>query len=155
ERSAAGAPLLREEVNNRLLERRLPGRGMVVAVARPRPGVRMLASLAVVQLPQRVSTGGPVAAAVTGAGRRPADRPCDGGFLPIQWPRFVDRADAISAEGGSLLKRGPTGEGRTAPARECKGPNGGNAELDRRHPASQVESGPMHGLLVRCSACSA
>src|SRR5262249_47555881 len=49
--------------------------------------------------------------------------------------QLIDRADAISAEGGSLLKHGPTRRGLTIAARECKGPNGGSVEPDRRHPA--------------------
>ena len=48
--------------------------------------------------------------------------------------QLTNRADAISAEGGSLLKHGPTRRGLTTPARECKGPNGGSVEPDRRHP---------------------
>src|SRR5262249_40384407 len=48
--------------------------------------------------------------------------------------QLTNRADAISAEGGSLLKHGPTRRGLTTPARECKGPEGGSVEPDRRYP---------------------
>ena len=44
--------------------------------------------------------------------------------------QLVDHAEAISAEGGSLLKHDPTGEGLTTLARECKGPNGGKKIAD-------------------------
>src|SRR5262249_52457548 len=63
--------------------------------------------------------------------------------------QLVDRADAISAEGGSLLKHGPTDQGRTTLARECKGPNGGNAEPDRRHPPSSGREVQEHERCAR------
>jgi hypothetical protein len=49
--------------------------------------------------------------------------------------QLLDHADAISAEGGSLLKRNPTRQDGPPLPRECNGLNGGPAEPDRCHPA--------------------
>jgi hypothetical protein len=61
----------------------------------------------------------------------------------------MSRADAISAEGGSLLKRNPTRRGLTTSPRECKGLNGGRAEPDRPHPPSSGRKVQEHELCVR------
>ena len=62
--------------------------------------------------------------------------------------QLVDRADAISAEGDSLLKHDPTGQGLTILARECKGSNDGNTEPDRCHPSRSGNKVQQHELCV-------